>query len=365
MNPQLSVLYRDRRRRSSIRADIVFTFAIAIGLYLAWLLRDILVLIYVSALCAVILLPVVRGVQRLRIGKWHPSHGIAITIIMLLLVGAMAGFLSLTIPALMQEVKTFAQTFPGQSPAFLDKLQQMPILRNMNFGAIESKIKADTAQHLGSLVSSISEWAAKFLQIITGIFLTIYFLAEGDHVYHWFLSLVPITRRERLDDTLQRAAARMGRWLLGQLTLMLILGVLSGIVFGSMHLRYAFALAVLMGSFNIVPVVGALVSTSIAMLVAATQSWAKVLGVVLFELLYLQLENAFLTPRIIGSSVDLAGTAVFIALLLGGGLAGIPGVAVAVPSAVLFAVLIEEYVIRPANIAGEPDVVPVADPELR
>jgi predicted PurR-regulated permease PerM len=362
MNDLFPVPYRPRR---NVRGDIVFAFAIAIALYLAWLLRDILVLIYVSALCAVVLLPVVRGVQRLRIGKWHPSHGVAITIIMVILVGAMAGFLSLTVPALVREAKTFAQNFPGQSPTFLDKLQRTPILRDINFNVIEAKIKADITQHLGSFVSSISEWAAKFFQIVTGIFLTIYFLAEGDHVYHWFLSLVPITHRTRMDETLQRAAARMGRWLLGQLTLMLILGISSGIVFGALHLRYAFALAVLMGSFNIVPVVGALVSTSIAMLIAASQSWAKVLGVLIFELVYLQVENAYLTPRIIGSSVDLAGTAVFIALLLGGGLAGVPGVAVAVPSAVLIAVLIEEYVIRPANAAGEPDVVPAASPQLR
>jgi len=59
------------------------------------------------------------------------------------------------------------------------------------------------------------------------------------------------------------------------------------------------------------------------------------------------------------SSVNLAGIAVFIALLLGGGLAGIPGILVAVPSAVLIAVLIDEYVVRPANLAGEPDEVPL------
>ncbi len=363
MNQLFSIPFPQRRR--NVRGDIVFAFAIAIALYLAWLLRDILVLIYVSALVAVVLLPVVRGVQRIRIGKWHPSHGIAITIIMVVLVAAMAGFLILTLPSVINEVSNFVKTLPGRSPAYIAKIEQLPILRDMNFSAIEAKVRANTAQHVGTFITSISAWAAKFFQIITGIFLTIYFLAEGDHVYHWFLSLVSITHRERLDETLQRAAARMGRWLLGQLTLMLILGVLSGIVFGSMHLHYAFALAVLMGSFNIVPVVGALVSTSIAMLVAASESWAKVLGVLIFELVYLQIENAFLTPRIIGSSVDMAGTAVFIALLLGGGLAGVAGVAVAVPSAVLIAVLVEEYVIRPANIAGEQDVVPAASPQLR
>lgn len=341
--------------RRNVRGDVLFTFAIAILLALAWVLRDVLVLIYVSALAAVVLMPVVRGVQRLRIGKWHPGHGIAILIIMVVLIGAIAGFLILTLPPMIHEVTTFVKGLPDRSPAFLEKIQHMPILRDINFNAIEANLKQDTAQHAGVFVTSVSNWAAKFFEIITGIVLTVYFLAEGEHVYHWFLSLVPTTRRERLDETLQRAAARMGRWLLGQFTLMLILGIASGIVFGAMHLRYAFALAVLMGAFNIVPVVGALISTSIAMVVAVSDSWEKVLGVLIFELVYAQIENAYLTPRIMKTRVDLAGTAVFIALLLGGSLAGVAGVLVAVPSAVLVAVLIEEYVIRPAEVAEPPE----------
>jgi predicted PurR-regulated permease PerM len=351
--------------RRNVRGDILFTFAIAICLYLAWLLRDVLVLLYVSALFAVVLMPVVRGVQRIQIRKWHPSHGIAILIIMVLVIGAIACFLILTLPPLVHEVTTFVKAFPGRSPAFLDKLKGLPLVRDLDLTAVEIKLKQATAQHAGAFVASVSDWAAKLFAIITGIILTIYFLAEGQHVYHWALSLIPADRRPRLDETLQRAAARMGRWLLGQLALMLILGVCSGIVFGAMHLRYAFALAVLMGCFNIVPVVGAFVSTGIVMLFAASDSWEKVLGVVIFELIYVQIENAYLTPRIMKTSVDLAGTAVFIALLLGGSLAGVAGVLVAVPSAVLVAVLIEEYIIRPAEASGEPDIVPVASPQLR
>lgn len=349
--------------RRSVRGDILFTFAIAIGLYLAWLVRDVLVLLYVSALFAVVLLPVVRGVQRLRIGRWSPSHNIAILIIMVGLIGAISGFLVLTVPPLAREVTTFIQRLPGHSPDFIDKFERLPVLRTMNFGVIEAKLKQNTAQHVGLFVSSVSNWAAKLFEIITGIVLTIYFLVEGEHVYQWFLSLIPVTRRYRLDETLQRAATRMGRWLLGQLTLMLILGIASAIVFGAMHLRYAFALAVLMGAFNIVPVVGALVSTSVAMLVAAGESWEKVLGVMIFELIYVQVENAYLTPRIMRTSVDLAGTAVFIALLLGASIAGIPGVLVAVPSAVLVAVLIDEYIIGAAG-SGQIEPTPAPKPTV-
>ena len=344
---QLSPTYPTPTR--NVRGHILFAFAIAIALYLAWLLRDLLVLLYVSALAAIVLMPVVRGVQQIRLGKRHPSHAIAILIIMVGLIGSVAIFLVLTLPPVVRDVATFVKALPGRSPAFLQKIEGMPVLRNMNFAVIEAKLKQDTAQNAGTFVSSVSNGAARFFEIITGIVLTIYFLAEGEHVYKWFLSLVPLARRERLDETLRRAAQRMGRWLLGQLALMLILGISSGVVFGTIHLRYAFALAVLMGAFNIVPVVGALVSTSVAMLVAASESWEKVLAVLIFELVYLQIENAYLTPRIMMSRVDLAGTAVFIALLMGVSLAGVAGALVAVPTAVLVAVLIDEYVIQPAK----------------
>lgn len=346
-DPQLSPNHPSRAH--NVRGDILFAFAIAIALYLAWLLRDVLVLLYVSALAAVVLIPVVRGVQRFRIRQWHPNHGLAILIIMVGLIGSIAFFLVLTLPPVVRDVAIFVKTLPGRSPAFLQRIEEMPILRDMNFAAIETRLKQDTAQHAGIFLSSVSNGAAKFFEIITGIVLTVYFLAEGEHVYKWFLSLVPRVRRERLDETLRQASERMGRWLLGQLALMLILGISSGIVFGSMHLRYAFALAVLMGAFNIIPVVGALVSTSIAMLVAASDSWEKVLAILIFEMIYVQIENAYLVPRIMKARVDLAGSAVFIALLMGVSLAGVAGALVAVPTAVLVAVLIDEYVIQPAN----------------
>lgn len=340
-----------------VRANILFAFAIAIAIYLSWILREVLVLLYVSALAAIVLMPVVRGVQRLRIRKWRPGHGIAILIIMVALVGSITLFLILTLPPVVRELATFVKALPGRSPGYLQKIESLPVLREMNLTAVQARLKQDIAQNAGAFLSSVSNWAAKLFEIITGIVLTIYFLAEGEHVYKWFLSLVPSFRRDRLDGTLQRAAERMGRWLLGQLALMLILGITSAIVFGAIHLPYAFALAVLMGAFNIIPVVGALVSTSVAMLVAASESWEKVLAVLVFELIYAQIENAYLIPRIMKSRVDLAGTAVFIALLLGVSLAGVAGALVAVPTAVLVAVLIDEYVIQPTN-AEPSDNVP-------
>ena len=186
-------------------------------------------------------MPVVRGVQRIRIGKWHPGHGIAILIIMVALVGSVTLFLILTLPPCRHEMTTFVKALPGRSPAFLQRIENLPILREMNLTALEAKLKQDTAQNAGMFVSSISNWATKFFEIITGIILTVYFLPKESMSTSGSFRLIPAYRRERLDETLRRASKRMGRWLLGQLALMLILGICSGIVFGAIHLSYAFA----------------------------------------------------------------------------------------------------------------------------
>ena len=138
----------------------------------------------------------------------------------------------------------------------------------------------------------------------------------------------------------------MGKWLLGQGSLMLILGVLSTIVYLSLHVRYAYALGVLTGLLNIIPVVGAAVCIGLALLVAAIDSWGRVVGVAVFYVVYLQIENSYLIPRIMKSRVGLPGLAILVALLLGSAFAGVLGALVSVPTAVLVAELLEEYVVH-------------------
>jgi predicted PurR-regulated permease PerM len=138
----------------------------------------------------------------------------------------------------------------------------------------------------------------------------------------------------------------MSKWLIGQAALMLILGVTSTVVFHALHVRYAFLLGVLMGLFNIVPVIGGVTTILLAATVAAMDSWSKMAGVFIFYLIYVQIENAFLTPRIMRTSVNLMGLSVLIALLAGTELAGVVGALVAVPSAALVAVIMDEYLVQ-------------------
>jgi len=103
---------------------------------------------------------------------------------------------------------------------------------------------------------------------------------------------------------------------------------------------------VLTGLLNIIPVLGAAICIALALLVAAIDSWGRVLGVAIFYLIYLQLENSYLIPRIMKNRVGLPGLAILVALIVGSALEGILGALVSVPTAVLVAVLLDEYVVR-------------------
>jgi predicted PurR-regulated permease PerM len=101
-----------------------------------------------------------------------------------------------------------------------------------------------------------------------------------------------------------------------------------------------------MGLFNIIPIAGGVITIVVAALVAALDSWTKMSGVLIFYLIYVNVENAILIPRIMRSSVNLMGLTVLVSLLLGTALAGVVGALVSVPTAALITVLLEEYAVQ-------------------
>lgn len=336
-----------RRRTPSIRGQIIFVFGLLLAAYVAWLVRGVLVLLYVSALFAVVLTPVVRATSRLRIGRWVPFHGsTAILFLLLAVAAALTCFGFLALPPVIRDLQSLNGEMPTRLPALLAKLKQIPFADRLNSAEIISWIQTSLSNAASYLLLSLKDWAGAFTRVVAGFVLTLYFILEGDSAYRWFLSFIPEESRNRLDNTLQRAAIRMEKWLLGQASLMLVLGLASTIVFLTLRVRYAYALGVLTGLLNVIPVLGAAVSLVLALLVAAIDSWGRVLGVAIFFLVYLQIENSWLVPRIMKSRVNLPALSIFVALLLGSSLAGILGAMVAIPTAVLVSVLLDEYLVR-------------------
>jgi predicted PurR-regulated permease PerM len=282
----------------------------------------------------------------IRIRKYTPSRPVAIIALVFSVFAALTLFLYVGLPPVAKDIKGFATDLPPRIPGLIAKLKHLPLADKFGVDSLAAKSEAALASTAQYLFASAPLWLGHFFDVITAFVLCIYFMLEGDSVYYYLLSFVPADSRERLAKTLVVAEVRMSSWLIGQLSLMLILGVCSTIVFGILHVKYFVLLGVLMGLFNIIPIAGGLITILLAAGVAATDSWSKMAGVLIFYAIYLQIENGFLTPRIMKSRVNLLGLTVIVALLVGSDLAGIVGALVAIPTAALIAVIMDEYVVQ-------------------
>ncbi len=344
------------RGNRTVRSNIVFTFALALSLLLAWHIRNVILLVYVSALFAVVLMPIVGWMMRLKFGRWRLGRVQAILALLLLAIGAVILFAAFALPPVAEDLQAFTKELPTRTPIILEHAKHLPFVNHLDLVALANRLEDKASGFATYIFLSLKDWAGVLLDVITGIVLTVYFMIEGENAYLWILSFFPPLPRRRLDSTLRRAKLRMGKWLLGQGALMLILGICSTIVFLFLKIRYAYALGVLMGVFNIIPVAGAMFSMVIVLIVASIDSGGRAIGALIFYALWAQAENSLLIPKIMKSSVDLAGLAVLIALLLGAAMAGIAGALVSVPTAVLVAVLLDEYMV---NREPVPELPPV------
>jgi predicted PurR-regulated permease PerM len=324
------------------RSDILFFFGVLLVLWIAYLVRDVLLLIYVSALFAVVLSPAIGGIQRLHLGRWRASRGFALIFLILMLVLAATLFMAFAFPPIYRDARQFAADWPKHLVSLSDSVRNVPFANRIDTAELQ-KLAAEIVGGAGGLFLNL---AGGIFGIFTAVILTAYFIIDGERAFRWVVSLFPLDHQQRLRSTLLNAERRMRNWLVGQGLLMSCLGLASLVAYYFLHLRYFYVLAIFAGVANIVPIAGPISAVVIASTVAALDSVEKVVGVIIFHAVYVQFESAFLSPRVMRSTLKLSPLAVIIALALGGSLAGVVGALVSVPTAALVAVFADEYLVK-------------------
>jgi predicted PurR-regulated permease PerM len=336
----------EEQSRRAVRGHILFCFGILLFLALAWTLRKELLIIYVSALFAAVLMPLVNRIASFEIRGHRAPRPAAIFLLIIAVALVLTIFFTVGLPPVLRDFGQFSTELPSRIPRIVDHIRKIPIADKIGVASLAQRAEGAITASASYIVTALPNWLSHLFDILTAIFLCIYFMLEGEYAYRFFLSLFPLAQRRRLDSTLQKADQKVSKWLLGQGLLMLVLGVASTIAFAILHVRYSLLLGFLMGLFNIIPIAGGVFTILLAAGVAALDSWSKMFGVFIFYAIYLNIENAYLIPRIMRSSVNLMGLTILISLLLGTALAGIVGALVAVPTAALVAVILEEYAVQ-------------------
>jgi len=324
------------------RSDILFFFGVLLALWVAYMVRDVLMLIYVGALFAVVLSPAIGVIQKMRINGWRAGRGFAIVFLILMLVLAGTLFAVFALPPVYRDGRNFSADWPKHLAELTEGIHHLPFAAKIDPAGLQ-KYAAEIAGGAGGLFLNL---AGGIFGLFTAVILTAYFIIDGDRTFHWAVSMFPLDQQPRLEATLLRAKARMRNWLIGQTLLMLSLGLTSLIVYWLLGLKYFYLLAMFAGIANILPIAGPISAVVLASVVAVLDSPQKLVGVIVFFAIYFQFESVFLSPRIMKKTLNLSPLTVIIALSMGGALAGVVGALVSVPTAALVMVLVDEYLVK-------------------
>jgi predicted PurR-regulated permease PerM len=339
--------------RSALRIVAWSIVMVGVALLLAvalYQVRTVLMLVYVSALLAIGLAPIVRAVERqklLPVGTRTFPRWLAILTLYLTLLVTVVGLGFAVIPPLVRQ----GQSLWRRLPDLFARGQQFLIDRGLldhEFTMSEALQKAPTGM-LGAggdavttVVGAVINVAGGVFGVVTILILTFYMLVESDTIFRRFVRLFPIEQRLRIATVSSDITVKVSAWLGGQLLLGAIIGTTATLGLWLLGMPYFFVLGFIAGIGELIPMVGPILSAIPALMVALTVSPSMALGVGVFFLVQQQFENHLLVPKLMERQVGVSAVTVIIALLMGGSLLGIVGALLAVPTAAVLQVIFDE-----------------------
>lgn len=339
--------------RALIRYALIGVALTIIIVWMLYLVRGVLLLIYVSALVAIGVAPLVNSIERTRQGlhgRRRLPRWLAILVIYLVLVSVLVGIGMLVFPPLV----TQARELWAHIPDLLHTAQQWLIdhgwiTRELSVREAVQRAPMGGGDAVGAVIGAIGGVVGGVFGGVTILILAFYFLLGADNIVGTFVRLFPPEERARVSAACRRVSAKVSAWLGGQLLLAGIIGTTAAFGFFAMGVPYFYVLALIAGIGELIPIVGPLLSAIPAIVVAFTVSPALALAVLVFVIAQQQFENHVLVPKIMERQVGVSAAVVIIALLIGGSLMGIMGAILAVPTAAILHVLFEELMLEAAD----------------
>jgi predicted PurR-regulated permease PerM len=332
--------------RSLIRYGLVAFAITLIALWTLYLVRGPVLLLYVCALFAAGLTPLVRWIERqkfLTIGKRRMPKPLAVLIIYAAVIGTITGVGFAVIPQMVEQSQQFVKELPELIDRGQQQLTRWGVLSpDTSFKELLQQSPIGGGDAVSMILGTLWGFVGGLFGMITILLLTFYMLVESQSIFDFFVRLFPRDRRRQVAEVSELVTVKVSAWLGGQIFLGFVIGATTAIGLGLMGVPYFFVLALIAGIGEMIPMVGPLISAVPAILVAFTVSPGLALGVAVFFLVQQQLENAVLVPKLMGETVGLNAVTVISALVIGSELLGFSGALLAVPTAAIIQVLVEE-----------------------
>ncbi|MFC1721403.1 AI-2E family transporter [Patescibacteria group bacterium] len=334
-------MFQERKKlEHAISTRTIFKVAIiAVGFILVYVLRNVLIALFIAIVIASALDPIVDRLQKRKFPRWLSV--LVILVIVLSLVG-------LVIFLMIPPVKNQIDQLTNNIPLVLDQFQNINELA-IKYNIIDSS--QSLLQTIGDRLGGVAEGAFSrisgalggIITVITIIVLSAYLVAQEKGVKKFVKAISPLKYRPYIMYLTDRVQSKMGQWLRGQLLLMIIVFGLTYFGLWLMGVDYALLLAILAGLLEIIPIIGIPIAIIPALIISFTQSPILALFVLILYVVIQQVENHILVPKIMHKAVGLNPVFVILALLIGYELGGILGVILSVPAATAVAVFVRDF----------------------
>jgi predicted PurR-regulated permease PerM len=347
--------------QNPFRVAFVATLGVGLGVMLissVTTLSTILLYVGTALFLSLGLEPIVSWLERRRLPRWA---AVLITIVVVL--GVFAGILLIVLPVLIGQITQLITEITGylQNSPSIDDFKKwltgiFPALDPAFIDDTISNAQSWLLENWGSITNGVINVGIAFVGGLFGAFiiliLTIYFTASTPSLKAAVYQLVPASRRERFQDLAEQIVDSVGFYVIGQLSLGAINGVLSAIFLSIIGAPFPTVLAVVAFFFSLIPLVGTLTGSTIIVLTClipglGSPTTAIIAGV--YYLVYMQVEAYVVSPRIMSRAVAVPGAVVVIAALAGGALLGLLGALIAIPVAASILIIYRQVVIPRQN----------------
>jgi predicted PurR-regulated permease PerM len=317
-----------------VTAGVLLVIGFA-GLVLA--AGNVLVLALVSLVLALGFQPAIswlgeRGLSR----GWAVALGLVAGV---LFVGL---FLWLVLPDVIAQIGELIDEAPG----YFERAQrESGLIADLNERfQLEQKIQEVGEELPGTLLGFVGSLTAFVFNSLTVLILTIYFTVNLPRMRAGVARLLGRQDRQDFREIYDQAVQRVGGYVLGNLMVCVFAGVASFLALMVIGVPFAAALAFVVAVVDLIPAVGATIGAALAATVAAFVGLPQFIATVAFFVVYQQVENYVIQPRVMGRTVDMSAPVVILAVLIGGSLLGIVGALLAIPVAAIITVVMRELV---------------------
>lgn len=325
-------------------ASIFKVIFIILTLVFLYLVRDVIVILFLAIIIASAVGPFANWLE----SKKFPRL-LGVVLLYLAFFGLVVFLLSLIVPFVAAELSQLTQALPKFVTSLsgaLEKAQQTTSSRYFDFFSEIQNILDGFSQFLFSYSQSafglIINIFGGILSFIAIIIISFYLSVMRRGIIGFIGSVLPEKYETYIIGLWKRAEFKVGRWLQGQLLLALSVGLMVFVGLSLLNVKYALLLGILAMVLEIVPVVGPILSAIPGLILAFSQSPTLGLWVLGFYIVVQQVENHIFVPLILGKTLGLNPVTVIIALLIGGRIAGIMGMLLAVPVAVVIVEILDD-----------------------